>query len=83
MEGVRGTGGGYILARAPGEITLAELFAALEGSTALVVCVDRPATCRQADDCVTRRLWIELKEASDSILRRRTLQDLVNQRAAE
>jgi len=83
VQGVRGTGGGYILARAPGEITLAELFAALEGSIALVACVDRPATCSQADGCVTRKLWVELKEASDGILGGRTLQDLVDQRTAE
>ncbi len=83
VKGVRGTGGGYVLARAPGEITLSQLFQVLEGSTALVECVDRPEVCEQAGDCVTRELWTEIKEASDRILGARTLQDLVGRRAAK
>ena len=83
LKGVRGTGGGYALARAPSQITLAELFEVLEGSLALVECVDRPETCEQAGTCVTRDVWTELKEANERILRGRTLQDLVDQRTAK
>ena len=83
VAGVRGTGGGYVLARPPHEISLLELFAVLEGSLALVECVDRPETCRQSPECVTRDLWVELKEASTRVLEGRTLQDLVDERHAK
>jgi len=80
VKGVRGTGGGYILGRAPADITLAEVFRVLEGSTALVECVDRPEVCSQSARCVTRDLWCELRDASDAILEQRTLQDLLDAR---
>jgi Rrf2 family protein len=83
VKGVRGTGGGYVLARAPDEITLSELFGVLEGSLALVECVDRPEACEQAGSCVTRELWSELKDASARVLSERTLADLVRRRAAK
>jgi Rrf2 family cysteine metabolism transcriptional repressor len=83
VKGVRGTGGGYVLARPPGEIPLTELFAVLEGSLALVECVDQPETCDQADHCVTRELWTELKDAGERVLGGRTLKDLVEHRLAK
>jgi Rrf2 family cysteine metabolism transcriptional repressor len=83
VKGMRGTGGGYVLARPPSRIRLSELFEVLEGSTALVECVDRPEICDQVKDCVTREVWVEIKDASDRILRERTLQDLVDRRAAK
>lgn len=82
VKGVRGTGGGYLLARRPADIKLAEIFHVLEGSTALVECVDRPEVCDQADRCVTRELWTDLRDASDKILNKRTLRDLVERRTA-
>ena len=81
VQGIRGTGGGYVLGREPGEISLAEVFSVLEGSPALVECVDRPEVCAQAGACVTRELWTKMKDASEQILSSQTLQDLVARRA--
>jgi Rrf2 family protein len=77
IKSVRGAKGGLMLARAPSSIPLAEVVDALEGSFALVECVDEPNTCNRAPDCATRGLWIELKNAMDGVFKGKTLQDLV------
>jgi Rrf2 family cysteine metabolism transcriptional repressor len=82
VRGVRGTGGGYVLARPPAQISLAEAFNVLEGSLAMVECVDEPETCDQSAACVTRGLWTELKEANEHILASQTLQDLADRQLA-
>lgn len=69
----RGVGGGYLLARPPTEITLAEITAAVDG----------PApTLAEAHDhceghCVLQEVWVEFAEESRKVLDRVTLGDLV------
>ncbi len=75
---IRGSKGGIVLAKPADKIKLSEVVALLEGSTAPVDCVDFPKNCRRSDDCVTRDVWIELKEAIDGVLNSITLQELVN-----
>ncbi len=72
----RGMGGGYRLARAPEEITLASVFRVLEGSPAPVKCVDTPETCDQAQTCPTLPTWIELRDAVTNVLEATTIADL-------
>lgn len=73
----RGAKGGVSLAKPPAEIRLSEVMRLLEGSTALVECVDSPQICSRSKSCVTRDIWGELKQAMDEILDSTTLQDLV------
>ena len=78
IDSIRGAHGGYILTRAPEEINLFEIFRALEGSLAPVPCLDNPLSCRRFDDCVTRSVWQELKDAKEQVLKKTTIQDLLN-----
>jgi len=71
-----GARGGVWLARSPEEIKLSEVMGLLEGSIALVECVNDPKYCSRSDFCVTRDIWGELKEAMDGVLESTTLQDL-------
>ncbi len=73
----RGARGGVWLARPPQEIKLSEVVGLLEGSIAPADCVNDPKACPRSDLCVTRDVWIELKEAMDGVLESKTLQDLV------
>lgn len=73
---VRGMRGGYRLARPAAAITLAEIFQALEGSPALVECVDEPGDCPISDTCPTRGTWVDLSSAIRAILDGTTLEDL-------
>jgi len=73
----RGARGGVSLARPPEEIKLSEVIGLLEGSIALVECVNDPKYCSRSDLCVTRDIWGELKKVMDGVLESTTLQDLV------
>ncbi len=69
----RGVGGGYVLARPPAEITLADIVAAVEGPA--------PTLIHDHDHCeghcVLQEVWVELAEDTRTILDRYTLADLV------
>jgi DNA-binding IscR family transcriptional regulator len=65
------------LARAPSEIRLSEIHVALDGSLALVECVDDPEVCRLEKLCVSRDVWMDVSNAMRNVLESTTLQDLV------
>ena len=73
----RGARGGVQLVRPPHEVKLSEVIQLLEGSTALVECIDNPESCSRYDLCVTRDIWDKMKKAIDGVLESTTLQDLV------
>ncbi len=77
VPSVRGSKGGYVLAREPGQIKLDELFLSLEGSITTAECVDDESYCARAADCVARELWTQVQKAVLSVLGSLTLGDLV------
>ena len=79
VRSVRGPRGGFTLTRPPREIRLSDIVQAMEGSMAPVECGDDAMLCSRADSCVTRRVWAEVKEATDRVLTATTLEDLVEQ----
>jgi Rrf2 family protein len=78
VRSVRGTHGGYTLARSPARINLSEVYQVLEGSPAPVDCVDSLKVCSMARTCPTRDTWVEIKEAISSVLDGTTLQNLAD-----
>jgi len=72
----RGARGGYALAKPAKEITLADVIGVLEGETALVECVNKPALCYRAKLCVTREIWAEMSEKMLEVLSSTTLEDM-------
>lgn len=83
VRSVRGSAGGFVLARAPSEIRLDEILETLEGPVSLVDCVRDPRFCERADNCTTRRLWKRLSEAMNDVLAGLTLEDLMTPGAIE
>ncbi|MCK5181367.1 MAG: Rrf2 family transcriptional regulator [Dehalococcoidia bacterium] len=77
VKSTRGARGGVLLLKPPSEVKLSEVVEILEGSIALVDCVNNPAVCHRAGSCVTRDIWIEMKRAMSRVLDSTTLQDLV------
>ena len=71
-----GARGGVWLAKSPEKIKLSEVIELLEGSIALVECVNNPKCCPRSDFCVTRDIWGELKRVMNGVLESTTLQDL-------
>jgi len=79
VRSIRGSKGGYLLAKPPNEITLSEVFIALEGPSAITVeCVDNEDYCVRAVDCVARQIWIQVQKAIEGVLQAVTLQDMVD-----
>ena len=79
LVSVRGTGGGYRLARSPGEITVGEIVALLEGGNRITDCAANPEACERAASCLTRNLWIETAEVLFEKLNSVTLSDLIRE----
>lgn len=77
VKSTRGARGGVLLLKPPAEIKLSEVVQLLEGSIAPVDCVNNPALCHRSTFCVTRDIWVEMKEAMSHVLDSTTLQDLV------
>lgn len=60
LTGQRGSGGGYLLARPPDQITLREVVETLEGDLSVVPCVDDPTSCSRFDVCATTMVWRQI-----------------------
>ena len=79
VKSIRGSKGGYILAKAADQIKLSDVFSVLEGPSAITVeCLEDENYCARAADCVTRQVWAEVQEAIMGVLESMTLQDLVD-----
>lgn len=59
VTATRGAHGGYVLARTPIEITLAELIEVLEGPFALTECPNGVGCCGQPESCALHDIWEE------------------------
>ena len=53
----RGASGGYLLVRAPGEISVAQMIAAIEGRIGITECSSAPGMCAQERVCSVRGNW--------------------------
>ena len=76
VRSVRGSGGGYVLAKNPEDVYLKDVLEVLEGSLSLVDCVDSPGICKQIGKCATHDLWEDMSQALEKELNGRTLQEL-------
>ena len=82
VRSVRGASGGYLLARPPAEITVADVIETLEGSLALADGLDRPAAARGPGSAV-RELWCRATQAALDVLQRTTVADLAARESAQ
>ena len=78
LSSQRGTKGGYALSSPAGEITVAEIIAALEGPIAMTECtVHGPAGCDHETLCPVRANWQIINYAVADALSRITLSDMM------
>lgn len=78
LEGSRGQGGGYVLARPARCITAGAILRATEGSTAPVSCLVSGESCPRQPDCETASFWVGLDKMIAAYVNGYTLEDLVN-----
>ena len=77
VKSIRGAGGGYTLARKPPEITTCQILEALEGSCALVDCVEDKDFCSRLPTCAAYEIWKEASQILKDYFERVTLQYLL------
>jgi Rrf2 family protein len=80
VKAIRGSKGGYSLAKPPSEILLNDLVETLEGPLDLIECLRNPAACRKVQTCVTRDIWKDVQEAIRRIFHSITLEDMLNRK---
>jgi Rrf2 family protein len=80
IQSTRGAHGGYTLAKRPEEISVQDIFDALEGKIYLVDCIENPKECPRVGICPTRDIWSVLGEKIRETLNSVTLADLVKTR---
>lgn len=78
----KGPGGGYMLARPPGEIRLGHVIRTLDGPLAPIACASRTAyqpceDCADVDACAVRLVMVKVRDAMSDILDRVTLADML------
>jgi Rrf2 family transcriptional regulator, cysteine metabolism repressor len=79
----KGPNGGYILARHPSKITMADVVQIIEGDYVPVECLEHGAAnslCQPGDGCAMRDVWCEVRDSVNAILTRTTLQSLAQRR---
>lgn len=82
LRSKKGKGGGYLLSRAPAEVSIGELVRALDGPLALLPCVSQTAY-RRCDECIDemtcgiRSVMKEVRDKTAEILDGTSLEDLL------
>jgi len=77
VTGIRGPGGGYVLAKHPSQISVLDVVQELDGTDIGVPCVERPGFCDREPRCETRIVWDALRDSMKRTLRGFSLADLV------
>jgi len=78
VRSVRGSKGGYVLAKPPSHIKLSDVFNCLEGPVITAECVQNDNYCARSADCVVKLVWAQVQQAVTNVLDSITLQDLAD-----
>jgi Rrf2 family iron-sulfur cluster assembly transcriptional regulator len=78
LKSVAGRRGGYLLAREPAAITLAEVIEATIGPICVVDCVDSPEDCPRAENCECRLVYQLINHRITDVLQEYSLADLLD-----
>lgn len=77
VSSVRGPGGGYLLGKAPGAISVGTVISAVDESVDATKCQGKEG-CQGGERCLTHTLWHDLSERISSFLDDISLEELVN-----
>ncbi len=86
VRSVRGSHGGYVLARDPSEITIGEIVRLIESPIYTNSCFSKAESvddCRISSSCVSGAIWKQLAEHVDNFLDSITVADLSNKAKPE
>lgn len=76
LESYRGASGGYRVSRAAGDISVAEVIAAIEGPIAMTECSVHKGLCSYEDNCGLRANWQRISAAVARALQQVSLAEM-------
>ena len=76
VQGVRGPGGGYRLAKAPDQISIADIVVSIEKSSNNSAAKDH-ANCKKGEDCLAFNLWNQFSDQLSAYLDSISLADVI------
>ena len=76
VQSLRGTKGGYLLARPPEQISIAEVIDAMEGTLSVTECSIRKGQCAREAGCSIRNNWRDINRVIRQKLDQVTLADM-------
>ena len=79
VRSLRGAKGGYLLAKAPDQVRMSDIFRCLEGAVVANEPAEGGGTAGRSGDCVAQQLWTQVETAVNEVLESVTLQDLLEQ----
>jgi Rrf2 family protein len=85
LRSLRGRSGGYLLAKAPKDISFADIIRVTDGPLALAPCVSvtayhRCEDCVDEKTCAIRKVLLQARDATAAVLETQTLAGAVSQR---
>lgn len=78
VKSLRGAQGGYILARAPADISIGELIRLLEGPVLMADCMGDADACVRSNQCPSRLVWERLTDCINGVVDAITLADMLD-----
>jgi Rrf2 family protein len=78
IRSVRGSKGGFYLARSPETITLLEILETMEGPISVVGCATSPGKCNRRTPCPMRNVWQRLNDDIREVTGKITLEDILD-----
>ncbi|NMA24030.1 MAG: RrF2 family transcriptional regulator [Clostridiales bacterium] len=83
VKSIRGSQGGYKLAKPASEYTVGAILRLIEGSLVPVACMeDEPNQCPRSETCATLDVWKKIDAAVSGVVDGITLEDLVKKQSA-
>jgi Rrf2 family protein len=79
VQSVRGPGGGYLLAKKPVEVSIGEIFEAVDENLILSDCVEDDAECSKTKNCLTQVLWQRVTNSLRTTLYSISLSEVCNE----
>ncbi len=76
VDSTRGVKGGYVLARAPSALTVADVINAIEGPIAVTQCTGHGGGCSLSQGCDLKDNWNYINQVIGTVLQQLTLADM-------
>lgn len=82
VKSIRGPGGGYLLNKPVGQISIADVIDAVDESLDTTRCREK-GNCQDGETCLTHHLWLDLSHEIHNFLSNISLEDLMNKREVQ